>query len=244
MVKAGAFRSAAQVYEPRRIYAELDSPVVIESGVAGTVHLDWSLARSTASIAQPLPERASVAVEDLGVTLEGIADAFTAAHAEAHMRVNAGDLDLAWRYEGLVLDEKIAGRAGLPVLAGDGDITITDGVALAANGIGSLRGVSGEIRRLALTVTPKQGILVSGPFSVGQDGLVDAALELIVVDPAGFAEAFQPAFPEHADKIGMMAAMPTETGPDGTPEIRLPVSIRDGKAALGFVPLGQLPRVR
>jgi hypothetical protein len=32
-VKAGAFRSAAQVYEPRRVYAELDSPVAVTSAI-------------------------------------------------------------------------------------------------------------------------------------------------------------------------------------------------------------------
>ena len=30
-VQAGAFRSAAQVYEPRRVYAELDAPVTVDS---------------------------------------------------------------------------------------------------------------------------------------------------------------------------------------------------------------------
>ncbi|QKV20131.1 DUF2125 domain-containing protein [Oricola thermophila] len=240
-VKAGAFRSAAQVYEPRRVYTELDSPVVVESAVAGALRLDWSLARATASLAQPLPERASVAVDDLDVTLDGIGKALAAAHAEAHMRLREGDLDIAWRYEGLVFDERVAGRANLPVLAGDGDVTIEDGAARAASGLRTLRGASGEIRRLALLVTPKQGLLVSGPFSVDEGGLVDATLELVVVDPAGLAQAFRAAFPELAAQIDALAAMSAESGPDGTPEIVLPVSIRDGQAVLGFIPLGRLP---
>jgi len=243
-VKAGAFRSAAQVYEPRRVYAELDSPVAVESALAGAMTFDWSLARATATVAQPMPEQASVAMEDLSVALGGIEKALFAAHAEAHMRLNEGNLDLAWRYNGLVLDEKLSGRSGLPVLAGDADITIVEGAALAAAGLQSLRGVSGEIRRLALLVTPDQGLLVSGPFSIRADGLVDAKLEVIVVDPAGFAQAFKPAFPEQAAKIDTLAAVPAQAGPDGTPEIKLPVTISGGNATLGFIPLGRFPPLR
>lgn len=240
-VKTGAFRSAAQVYEPRRIYAELDSPVAVSSALAGDMRLDWSLARATATVAQPVPERASIATEDLEVAFGGIEKALVAAHAEAHMRRNGGDLDLAWRYQGLVLDEQLTGRSGLPVLAGDADITIENGAALAATGISSLRGISGEIHRLALRVTPEEGLLISGPFSIGADGLIDAKLEVYVVDPAGFAQAFKPAFPEQAGTIDTLAAVPAQAGPDGTPEIKLPVIISDGKAVLGFIPLGQIP---
>jgi hypothetical protein len=243
-VKAGAFRSAAQVYEPRRVYAELDSPVAVTSAIAGDMRFDWSLGRATATVAQPLPERVSIALEDLSVALGGVEGAVFAAHAEAHMRLNEGDLDLAWRYEGLALDEKLTGRSGLPVLAGDADIAVKDGAALAAAGVQSLRGISGEIRRLALLVTPEQGLLVSGPFSIRADGLVDATLEVIVVDPAGFAQAFKPAFPEQAAKIDTLAAVPAEAGPDGTPEVKLPVTIAGGNATLGFIPLGQIAPLR
>ena len=243
-VRAGAFRSAAQVYEPRRVYAELDSPVAATSALVGPMTLNWSLARATATIAQPVPERASVAIEDLKIALAGVDNALSAAHGEAHMRLNAGDLDLAWRYEGLVIDERLSGRTGLPVMAGDADLTITDGAALAAAGVTSLRGISGEIRRLALRVTPEEGLLVSGPFSIGADGLIDAKLEVYVVDPAGFAQAFKPAFPDQASQIDTLAAVPTQAGPDGTPEIKLPVTITDGKAVLGFIPLGQLPPLK
>ncbi|GAB4350628.1 MAG: DUF2125 domain-containing protein [Oricola sp.] len=243
-VRAGAFRSAAQVYDPRRVYAELDSPLAVTGARAGEMRLDWSLARATATIAQPLPERASVAMEDLAVALGSIEKAIVAAHAEAHMRLNGGNLDLAWRYDGLVLGENLTGRSGLPVLAGDADITIENGAALAAAGIRSLRGISGEIHRLALRVTPDEGLLVSGPFSVGADGLVDAKLDVYLVDPAGFAKAFRPAFPEQAAKIDMVAGLPTQAGPDGTPEIRLPVTITGGNAVVGFIPLGRLPALR
>ena len=243
-VTAGAFRSAAQVYEPRRIYAELDSPVTVASAVAGPLTFDWKLARASAHLADPLPQQASVSIDDLAVGAFGLKQALAAAHAEAHLRVNGPDLDVAWRYDGLVADATLTGRKDLPVLAGDADLTITDGAALAVSGVDTLRGVSGQFRRLALLVTPEQGLLVSGPFDVGADGRLNAKLEVIVVDPAGFAQSFKPAFPEYAGQIDTFAAMPAQAGPDGTPEIRLPVTISAGKVTIGFIPLGEIPPFR
>jgi hypothetical protein len=183
-------------------------------------------------------------MEDLKVALGGIEGAVAAAHAEAHMRLNEGDLDLAWRYEGLALDEKLTGRSGLPVLAGDADIMRSRTVRRwPRQACSRCAAISGEIRRLALLVTPERGLLVSGPFSIRADGLVDATLEVIVVDPAGFAQAFKPAFPEQAAKIDTLAAVPAQAGPDGTPEIKLPVTIAGGNAMLGFIPLGQIAAV-
>ncbi|MFZ2099064.1 MAG: DUF2125 domain-containing protein [Oricola sp.] len=240
-VTAGAFRSAAQVYEPRRIYAELNSPVAVASEIAGPLTFDWKLARASAVLDQPLPQHASISIDDLAVGAFGLKQALAAAHAEAHMRINGPDLDVAWRYDGLVADETLTGRKNLPVLAGDADLTITDGVARAASGMDTLRGVSGQFRRLALLVTPEQGLLVSGPFDVGTDGRLNAKMEVIVVDPAGFAQAFKPAFPDYAGQIDTFAAMPPQAGPDGTPEIRLPVTISDGKVSIGFIPVGEIP---
>lgn len=240
-VEAGAFRSAAQVYEPRRIYAELDAPVSVASPVLGRVEADWTLGRATATLAEPLPERLSVALENLDLAFAGIEKALTAAHAEAHMRTQDEELDVALRYQGLAVDPRLVDGRNLPVLSGDADFRLKDGVMLATQGVSSLRGVTGDIHRLALLLTPERGFLVSGPFEIGPDGLIDATLKVIVVDPAGFAAAMKPVFPEYARQIDMVASGQKQAGPDGTPELQLPINIRDGRAALGFIPLGRIP---
>jgi len=240
-VEAGAFRSAAQVYEPNRIYAELDAPVSVASPVVGQVKANWSLGRVTATLAEPLPERVSVALDNLDLAFAGLQKALTATHGEAHMRTQGEELDLALRYEGLTIDPRFVAGRTLPTLSGDADLRLKDGVALATQGVSTLRGVAGEIQRLALLLTPERGFLVSGPFEIGADGLIDATLKIIIVDPAGFAAAMKPVFPEYASQIDMVASGQKQAGPDGTPELQLPVSIRDGRAALGFIPLGRIP---
>jgi len=240
-VEAGAFRSAAQVYEPKRIYAELDAPVSVNSPVLGRVKADWTLGRATATLAEPLPERLSVALDNLDLAFAGLEKALTAAHAEAHMRTQDEELDVALRYQGLAVDPRLVDDRVLPVLSGDADLRLKDGVMLATQGVSSLRGIAGEIHRLALLLTPERGFLVSGPFEIGADGLIDAALKVIIVDPAGFAAAMKPVFPEYARQIDMVASGQKQAGPDGTPELQLPINIRDGRAALGFIPLGSIP---
>ena len=157
------------------------------------------------------------------------------------MRTQDQELDLALRYEGLTIDPRLVDDRILPVLSGDADLRLKDGVALATQGVSTLRGVAGEIHRLALLLTPQRGFLVSGPFEIGADGLIDATLKIIIVDPAGFAAAMKPVFPEYASQIDMVASGQKQAGPDGTPELQLPINIRDGRAALGFIPLGNIP---
>jgi hypothetical protein len=242
-VKAGGFRTAAQVYEPRNIIAELDSPVTVTSDFAGAMKFDWTLAQASAVLDDPVPQHASAVVDDLTVGFAGIERALAAAHAETHLRRVEDNVDLAWRYEGLVIDAGLAGGRHLPALSGDANMTIKNGVALAAGGVQSLRGVSGEIHRLALLLTPERGLLVSGPFEIGMDGRVNATLDVFLVDPAGFAQELKPVFPEYSSQFDAFAAMPQKAGPDGTPELKLPVRITDGNAVIGFIPVGTIPPV-
>jgi hypothetical protein len=51
----------------------------------------------------------------------------------------------------------------------------------------------------------------------------------------------KPVFPEYAGQIDMVAAGQKQAGPDGTPELELPITVRDGRIALGFIPLGDIP---
>lgn len=240
-IDAGGFRSAAQVYDPGHVYAELDSPVKVSGAAAGAMRFDWKLAAATAILAEPLPQRVAVSVDDLSVALAGLDPAVTTAHVETHMRTNEGNLDLALRYEGLAVDPALVSGHTLPVLAGDADLTVKDGVAIAARGVDTLRGLSGEFHRLALLVTPEQGVLVSGPFEIGADGLVSAKLDVYFVDPEGLAATFRPEFPEYGGLINMLAAMPPTPGPDGTPETKLPVNINRGNVTVGLIPVGRIP---
>ena len=84
---------------------------------------------------------------------------------------------------------------------------------------------------------PETGLLVSGPFSITKDGLLDADLKMTVRDPKGLSLVLADAFPESRDRIVSSFSGLAALG--GAPT--LPLKVVKGKASLGFIPLGEIP---
>jgi hypothetical protein len=186
------------------------------------------------------PERVSTEVDKLAVTAHAAGSAanlFGAGHAEAHMRRNGDDLDLAASFADAAIDPTLTRGAQLPPLAGAADLTITGGVNLVRFGNGSLRGHSGTIRTLDLSSDPETGLSLSGPFSVSDDGLLDADMKVTIRNPKVLADQLAQAFPANADQIRSSFSGLAVLGNNPS----LPLKIKSGKATLGFIPLGVIP---
>ena len=235
--KAGSFRSAGQIYDPMRLVAELDGPAAIDLPQGDPISLNWAGLRASTRLDQPLPERVSLEGTALKAETGSGAPLATVAAFQAHMRPNGADLDLAGGFDGLTLDRALVDGRRLPILSGQSDLTITDGVALVESRPESLRGQSGTIRMLALSAGPNTGIVVSGPFSIGQDGLLDAELKVTIRDPDGLSSVLADAFPENRDQIANGFSGLAMLGKEPT----LPLKITKGRASLGFIPLGDIP---
>ena len=164
---AAAFRSAAQVYDPMHIVAELDSPARISGPGGSAITFDWGNLRASARLTTDFPEQLSAEVVKLSAAAEaaGPGALATIGQAQAHMRRSGDDLDLAASFDGADIDPKLLGGADLPPFEGAADLTIKDGVNLARFG-GSLRGHSGTIRTLSISSGGTAGLSVAGPFSV------------------------------------------------------------------------------
>ncbi|MFU0506040.1 DUF2125 domain-containing protein [Pseudaminobacter sp. NGMCC 1.201702] len=239
-LSAGNFRSAGQVYDPSRLIAELDGPARIDLPQAQALAVDWQNLRASVRLARPLPERVSLEGEKLRATTPDGTPLAEAETFEGHMRPNGGNLDLAGRFDGLKLDPALVEGRSLPPFAGETDLTVNDGVALLGQEMDTLRGRSGTIRTLALSTGEKTGIALSGPFSVDQDGLLDADLKITVRDPNGLSVVLAEAMPEWRDKIRQGSAGLTLLG--NAPS--LPLKIVKGKMSMGFVRLGNVPPLR
>jgi hypothetical protein len=235
-LQAGSFRSAGQIYDPMRLVAELDGPAALDLPQGDPISLDWAGLRASARLAEPLPERVSLEGTDLKASATGKPLAAVAAF-QAHMRPNGADLDLAGSFEGLRLDRTLVEGRTLPPLSGQSDLTINGGVALVGSPPDSLRGQSGVIRTLTLSSGPETGVQLSGPFSVGQDGLLDAELKVTIRDPDGLSSVLADAFPENRDQIASGFSGLSVLGDEPT----LPLKITRGRASLGFIPLGDIP---
>ena len=238
---AAAFRSLAQVYDPFRIVAELDSPAQISVPGGAAFGLNWDNLRASARLSMDFPELVSVEVKSL--TADANLDAspgtrlVSAGAAEAHMRKSGDDLDLAASFTDADIDPKLLNGGDLPPIQGQADLTIKDGVDLVRFGDRSLRGHSGMIRTLAVSSSEKAGLSLAGPFSVAADGLVDADLTVTIRDPKGLSEMLALAFPAAAAQIKTSFAGLAAMGDNPT----LPLKVSKGRAMLGFIPLGNLP---
>ena len=237
---AGGFRSAGQIYDPMRFVAELDGPATLDTPRNGSLKLDWERLRASVRWAEPLPERVSVEGGNVAASLATGAPLATVGDFEAHMRPNGEDLDLASNFEGLVIDPALVDGRKLPSFSGQSDLTIQNGAKLAASRSIELRGQSGTIRTASLSTGPDTGVTVSGPFRIGDDGLVDATLKITIRDPNGLSAMLAEAFPENRREIGNAFSALTFMGDEPT----VPLTIDKGRATIGFIPLGQIPPVQ
>lgn len=237
---AGEFRSAGQIYDPRFLIGELDSPAQLLPGAGlPPLEVDWEILRASVRLASPLPERVSAESRDLTITTQaggGEAPAARLEHIEAHMRPNGSDLDLALRFNGLSVDPALVQGRAVPALSGEADIAVTDGVAVAAAGEVSLRGSSGTIRS-ARIAAGNASLSLSGPFTVNADGLVDADLQLSIENPEELSALVSQALPELADQVETLFSGLAAMGE--TPS--LPLTISQGRVSIAFLDLGEIP---
>lgn len=237
-VSAGALRTAAQVYNPFLVRAELDGPATVATVAAQPLALDWSTLSASVRLATPLPER--VSLEGSGLKVDAAATNLLQAKTfEGHMRPNGADLDVAGSFAEAVVNATLAPGRTLPTISGNIDATIANGVALARARPKTLRGQAATIRTLTLSTDEKTGLGLSGTIAAAEDGLIDADLTLNVRNARALAEIAAQALPEMRDRIEKAAPALTLMGNDVT----LPLKIVRGRATLGFIRLGDIPPV-
>lgn len=228
-------RSAAQIYQPRRIVGELDT-LRLDLHDGEGIRIELADIRYSTRLASPLPELLSVSGEAIKAAALSGEPLATARGAEAHMRPRGADLDLAGRFVGLTMVEGAGAPAGVPPLDGDIDLTVLDGVARAIGHTGGLRGLSTEIRNLTIN-GGDSGVTISGPFAVDAAGLVDANLTLSIRNPKALVAILSVALPEMRPQLAQAEALIGALGDNP----QLPLAIAKGRVRMGFFTIGRIP---
>jgi hypothetical protein len=239
-LSAAAFSAGIRAYDPFQLVARLDGPAALSAPGAGRFAFDWQNFGASVRLATDFPDAADAVIDKLAAGRKTDASAMTllkADHAEAHMSKDGADLVLAARLSGAALDPALTRGAQLPPLGADVDVTIKDGVAWARSGASDLRGRSGTIRTLALSTGETSGLSVAGTFAVGDDGLLDADLQVTVRNPKALGEQLATAFPNDADRFRTAMSGLAMMGDNA----KLPLKVSRGKARLGFLPLPDIP---
>lgn len=235
-------RTAALLYRPGHVIAEVIAPVVIEPAAgAPPVTLDWTLGRASVNLRRTGMERVSVAVD--GFRARAGAGEIVASHAEAHARpapdgVEALDVGLA------IDDARLGGNAATfdltfsarplipPTALAVGAFDI-EAEGLAVSGI-DLRLSSGAV-----------AARVEGALSVAPDGLLGGALDVRLAGaddaPALLAELPREFAGPAGALIGTVLALGTADRLDDRPARRVRLTFENGAARMGPITLGEVP---
>ncbi|WP_306026026.1 DUF2125 domain-containing protein [Oceaniradius stylonematis] len=242
VASGGAVRSAAQVYDPRRVVAEIDSPVTIYDAAGTAYRLDWSVGRINAATA-PVNERmVAFEADDIRVGLDGIGELARADRLGLYVREQGAAMDVAMRPRALTVDPALVGGRALPPVGLDIDLRLEDWASTWASG--PVAAGSGMINRVALLLTDDRGVIVEGPFRLSPDGLISGDFSVRVVDVPGVLAAARDIVPELAPQIETLAAAAPRQASMPDDELSLSFTVREGRVFAGFLPLGRIPPVR
>lgn len=249
-VSASALRTAAQVYNPWHLVAELDGPALLEAPKLQPLEINWSLLHASVRADQPLPDRVSVEAKGLDVSLRGesgaVRRAIAADYAAGHMRKEEANVAFAGEVGGLAIDPAITPGRSIPLLAASYDVLLKDGVRILGTKPKdlrvTLRGASGEIRSAVIIFADGGEARISGPVSAGADGLINGDIKVTFKDGEKLGAALAKALPEAANVIQpALSAAAKAAGKDK--QASLTLTIRKGRVSAGFFPIGQIPPI-
>lgn len=247
--RAGKFSSGSPLYAPYSLTNALTGPAFIEFPGISPLEVNWSKFTSNTRLARPFPTEIEIAARDVAVGLRTEPTKTEPLSSLEHMNVqidgSTGMLKLMGRFAGLKFAPSVIGNAKSPELDGVADIDISDAEGLLASDsefvYQRLRGHSGTINQAFVSMPNGAMVSLTGPFSVNEDGLINADLKLTLVNAQSLAQAGQAVFPAQGGNIATvlfaLSAMPKDENGNPTMEI----AIRKGKASAGFIPLGRLP---
>ncbi|WP_343312954.1 DUF2125 domain-containing protein [Brucella sp. BE17] len=247
--RAGRFTSGAPVYAPYSLRNALTGPAFVEFPGLTPLQVDWSSFTSNTRLARPFPKEIELAAHDVLISRRTEPTASESLGGLEQMNFNmsaVGEaLELSGRFAGFKLAPSVIGNAKSPEVDGLADIELENAATLLAPGPDNfrdrLRGHQGTILQAFLSLPTGAMVSVAGPFSIDEEGQIDADVKLTLVNPQSLAQAGQIIFPEQGSNIATVLfalnAMPKDE--NGNPVME--IAVRKGKARAGFIPLGRLP---
>ena len=238
-------RTAAQVYALDHRVIEIDGPMLIDMPGAVPLAVDFEAARASTVGKDALADRISVELRKAMLSERQPTDLHRplakAERVGLHMRQADGDrVDLAADIEafqpGETLQTGSAPAASL-TLRGSLDGAAGFDIALRAgiHDLTMLRGHAGTLDTLEIAFASGGRIQLDGPFSVSDDGIVNATVTLRIADTVPLVDAiakFAQAFGRTTPDLSLLTLADNQV---------MKITINNGQASIGVIPLGQIP---
>lgn len=237
----GALRSTAAIHSPTHIIWELDSPAQIDNPAGLSVSADWSDLRASLAIKGRGVERSSTVISDLKANLNNGQIALAADRTEIHLRQNGPDLDAAITLRDTTISSP-AIPVSLPKFTGVADVTLVGKAGLVdGSEQAGLKNSQGELRRLAADIGNGSTIIISGPFSIDEAGLLSGKLKIEVENLDAWAENARHVAPELGSTIETGRNMLKALSGGGN-RASVDLTIRNGTVMLGgLIKVGEIP---
>ncbi|QFR33628.1 DUF2125 domain-containing protein [Ancylobacter sp. TS-1] len=266
--KMARAHAVAQVWNPNHIIAEFEGPsTLVETATGREVRANWSLLQVSGVGNEGRAERVSISANDYSLA-EGGTTVFAARHAELHVRHHPGQavgtLDIAFGFKGAtgmmlaVPPVTPASAAAIPATPApavppstvDGEVEATvTGVPPframpAAQRLALWQQAGGRVDLQVAKVTGGGGALTaSGDLGLDLLRRPDGRLNLSLVKAqplfaALVAAGLMPDFIAGLAPALLVAGLPTTV--DGQKASSFPFVFRDGRVALGVLPLGKI----
>jgi hypothetical protein len=239
-IEALNLRTAAQIYAPGHFIGEIASPLTVSLKDQPGLTLMFQTARASVRSTGGLPQRLSLNIETLNLTQTTTPGSMLASANMAAFHMRQGEqnqIDLALSVEETkVKDAPMFTFSADAALAG---ATRFDAAIKAQHAIMDLlRGNSGKLRKASLLFADGGSITISGPVSMSGTGLLSGMLVLKVDKANDFIDDFSKlsaAFGFELLQLSTLKAMAVNG------QINLTVTIIDGRASIGLIPIGQIP---
>lgn len=240
----GALRSTATIYNPRHIVWELDSPAQVTNPQGISLDATWENLQSSLFVKGKGVERSSMVITGLKTNLSDGQLSINSDKADIQLRQNGTDLDAAMTLSGT---EVIAPSLPqiLPKFTGVADITLASRAGLIDGSDGNgLRGTQGELRRLAADIGDGSTLIISGPFSINDAGLLSGRLKVEIENLDVWADKAKQIVPGIDSTIDTGRKMLSALSGGGN-RASVDLSIKDGRVSLGgLIQIGEIPALR
>lgn len=245
---AGELRTTAQIYNPGHVISELDGPMIITNRNS-VIEANWQSMRASSVFDISNLSRASLEANaiNLSTQIANIKDLqnVSAENVQIHIRENENNVDVAASGINFAIDNSLT---DMPIQIDDVNFfaTLHDNVKILnydrPRNSSALRGTNMTLHDF--TIKAKQNVIISasGPLDVSNDGLVSGKVAVTLTNIANLRSIINEVSPQIAANFSNIVNILSALSPTNNPnEIKINVTIRNGVAQAGLIPLGRIP---
>lgn len=247
---AGELRTTAQIYNPGHVISELDGPLIVTSRNS-VIEVDWQSMRASSVFDVSNLSRASVEASSINLATQISSlkelQKISAENLQFHLRQNEENVDIAASGVNFTIENLLTNT---PIKIDDVNLftTIHDKIEILdynrPRDISLLRGSNMTLHDF--TVKTKQNVVLSasGPIDISEQGLISGKIAVTLTNVANLQAIIYEVNPQIAanfsNVINILSALSATNNPN---EIKINVTLRNGNAQAGIIPLGKIPAI-